>query len=1003
MPTAPLSASLAQQLTEFVAHLASGDGEAIAAAQKGLEATFAQQGVSPEQASALGQQLMGQFLSGLDRGDSPTEAAQGVSQGAEQVVETVRTTTGNTGATGAASNALEVALASGAGLDALASGGGGTSGSGDGDAAIFYAALVEALQSGKKIDAAVQTARKQQEAVKEAAAQQEAAAGESAPVDSQSVEALVAGMSAEQAALFLEAYQNALSQGLDPRAALTLAGQFVERHVESQTAQNVALTPAERLAAALAGGLDSGEALREAGLGHAASDPTAAQGFMAALAVGANPLQAGQLAQQIQSASEQLQARQSVPLSAADQLAMALANGIQAQGALDALLPAGGQGNQAFLAALTQSLGSGGSMGSALQSAQSASNTAVSNAQQSAVPVSPADQLMTALASGENAAQVLAEATKSDPGGGAAFLQGLTQALSQGSDAASALNEAQQAAASQTETAAASAVPVSPEQQVLMAMADPSLATSEAFKEQVNSGDPTLTQVANAASPGAQTTTTAVAPPAATTQPATAEASQPPAATPAETPAVTPTQPQTPAVTAAVTATPPAATTPVATPVATVPTAVESVVVATLPTVVVPVTPVVTTPASTQTVATVVVIPPANTAPIITLPGGQNGLEDEVLTILGILVNDAEANTLDVTLRAEQGVLTLAQSTGLTFSQGDGQGDAVLQFSGSKTEINAALSQVSYLGSSDYFGADRLELVLSDLGGSGTGGILTTSSGVDLVLQAVNDAPVVTVGATMLAYAEGSEAMAIDGTITVSDVDDTLLIGATVVIDSGYTSGDQLSFVSQNGITGLFDAGTLTLSGDATPEHYQIALRSVLFGSVSDNPALESVTRSIVWTLLDGDDLSLEGRSVVQVASVNDAPVFTSTTTGSVSENAATSTVVYTATATDVDSGDSQIYSLGGTDASLFSIDAATGVVTLKAAADYESQSSYAINVIVTDSGGLTDTQAVTIGVVDVNEAPTITSVNSGSVSENAATSTVVYTATATDVDSGDS
>ncbi|MBF0272408.1 MAG: cadherin domain-containing protein, partial [Magnetococcales bacterium] len=159
---------------------------------------------------------------------------------------------------------------------------------------------------------------------------------------------------------------------------------------------------------------------------------------------------------------------------------------------------------------------------------------------------------------------------------------------------------------------------------------------------------------------------------------------------------------------------------------------------------------------------------------------------------------------------------------------------------------------------------------------------------------------------------------------------------------------------------------------------------------------------SINVTVTDAGGLTATNSVVISVFNLNEAPTFTSTGAGSVAENAATSTVVYTAVATDQDSGDTQSYSLSGTDASLFTIDATTGAVTLNASADYESQSSYAIDVIATDSGGLTDTQTVTITVVDVNETPILTSAGVASVVENTATSTVVYTATATDVDSGD-
>jgi hypothetical protein len=101
--------------------------------------------------------------------------------------------------------------------------------------------------------------------------------------------------------------------------------------------------------------------------------------------------------------------------------------------------------------------------------------------------------------------------------------------------------------------------------------------------------------------------------------------------------------------------------------------------------------------------------------------------------------------------------------------------------------------------------------------------------------------------------------------------------------------------------------------------------------------------------------------------------VITSGATGSVAENAASSTVIYTAQASDVDTGTTLTYSLGGADASLLDIDASTGAVTLKASANFEVKSSYSFNVIATDNGtgSLSDTKAVAITVTDVNEAPT--------------------------------
>ena len=45
-------------------------------------------------------------------------------------------------------------------------------------------------------------------------------------------------------------------------------------------------------------------------------------------------------------------------------------------------------------------------------------------------------------------------------------------------------------------------------------------------------------------------------------------------------------------------------------------------------------------------------------------------------------------------------------------------------------------------------------------------------------------------------------------------------------------------------------------------------------------------------------------------------------------------------------------YSLSGTDAAAFNIDSATGVVTIKASPDYETQTSYSFTVKAQDAGG---------------------------------------------------
>jgi hypothetical protein len=123
-------------------------------------------------------------------------------------------------------------------------------------------------------------------------------------------------------------------------------------------------------------------------------------------------------------------------------------------------------------------------------------------------------------------------------------------------------------------------------------------------------------------------------------------------------------------------------------------------------------------------------------------------------------------------------------------------------------------------------------------------------------------------------------------------------------------------------------------------------------------------------------------------------PVISSGTSGSITEGVAAGTIVYTAVANDP-AGGTVTYSLSGTDASSFSINASTGVVTINSIPNYETKSSYSFNVVASDPSLLSSSSGVTVNVIDV--APTITSGSSGSITEGSSAGTVVYTATATD------
>lgn len=217
-----------------------------------------------------------------------------------------------------------------------------------------------------------------------------------------------------------------------------------------------------------------------------------------------------------------------------------------------------------------------------------------------------------------------------------------------------------------------------------------------------------------------------------------------------------------------------------------------------------------------------------NVTPVNTVPAAQTVNEDTALTFsIGngnlISVADSDATSLTVSLSVSHGTLTLSRTTGLSFSVGDGTSDASMTFAGSPTNINAALSGMTYTGSSNYNGSDTLTITTTD-------GIATDTDTVAITVSAVNDPPVNTVpaGQTVEAGRSLTFSSGNGNAISVSDVESTSLT-VTIAVSGGGT-------LTLGGTTGLsFSAGdgtadaTMTFSG--TTSAINTALNGLVFAA----------------------------------------------------------------------------------------------------------------------------------------------------------------------------
>ncbi|UVC10114.1 cadherin-like domain-containing protein [Rhizobium sp. TH2] len=116
-----------------------------------------------------------------------------------------------------------------------------------------------------------------------------------------------------------------------------------------------------------------------------------------------------------------------------------------------------------------------------------------------------------------------------------------------------------------------------------------------------------------------------------------------------------------------------------------------------------------------------------NVAPVNAVPGAQHALRNNALVFSAATGNslalsdlDAGAADVEVTLSASAGAMTLSQTTGLSFTLGDGVADTSFTFAGTIADINAALDGLEIV--SDNTGAISISMTTSDLGNTGTGG-----------------------------------------------------------------------------------------------------------------------------------------------------------------------------------------------------------------------------------------------------------------------------------------
>ncbi len=252
-------------------------------------------------------------------------------------------------------------------------------------------------------------------------------------------------------------------------------------------------------------------------------------------------------------------------------------------------------------------------------------------------------------------------------------------------------------------------------------------------------------------------------------------------------------------------------------------------------------------PAQIASAVTTVNVSPVNDAPSFDLPNPQRAYEDVPLVFSGangnaMTVADADAGALPITvyLTSYGGELSLAGTTGLTFSDGDGTDEGSMRFSGTLSDINNALDGLAFRAAPGFAGAGSIQIGADDGGNTGTGGAKTNAAAVVVNVESdfVNDAPDIRV--------PGPQQTAKNVELRLSDQD----ANAIVIEDDALDSAVRVTLTAVN--------GTITLSdglGPETPANSTIANEQRL-SSVATTPSGNHI---LVWQSKGQDEGDTEG------------------------------------------------------------------------------------------------------------------------------------------------
>lgn len=289
-----------------------------------------------------------------------------------------------------------------------------------------------------------------------------------------------------------------------------------------------------------------------------------------------------------------------------------------------------------------------------------------------------------------------------------------------------------------------------------------------------------------------------------------------------------------------------------------------------------------------------VLVDAVDDAPVIVNPFSASGVtldEDVPYYFEGMSIADVESDDilddlLTVVLEVDNGILSLNSSVGMYITSG-GNSQSTITFKGTVSNINNAIDGLSYLSSTDYSGADQLDITVSD-------GTTDVTSAIVLTVNAINDPPELGIPSSLQTNEGATESLA----WTVSDTDAYISV-LTLVVECDESAGMTFDFAEVDNEVHVLDTSDAYILMSDTEAQYTTLITSITLQGTQDQLTkaldgftytnLDSVSKSsfIRMSLSDhgarggGENYTVSATVPVYITHINDAPTVEFASAGS--------------------------------------------------------------------------------------------------------------------------